>query len=47
MGPLFFGPMEKDPFLVQALRDDSVNEAYQVLHRRFAQEVNGVFGNDT
>lgn len=32
--------------LVQALRDDSANEAYQTLHSRFVQEVREVFGND-
>ena len=32
--------------LVQALRDDSAIEAYQVLHSQFAQEVSEVFGND-
>ena len=30
--------------LVQALRDDSADETYQVLHGQFAQEVSGVFG---
>jgi (p)ppGpp synthase/HD superfamily hydrolase len=33
--------------LVQALRDDSADEAYQILHREFAQEVSKVFGNET
>ena len=32
--------------LVQVLRDDSADEAYQTLHEQFAQEVSGVFGND-
>jgi (p)ppGpp synthase/HD superfamily hydrolase len=30
--------------LVQALRDDSADEAYQFLHNQFSQEVTGVFG---
>ena len=33
--------------LVQALYDDSTNEAYQILHNQFAQEVKEVFGNET
>ena len=33
--------------LVQALRDDSADEAYQILHSQFAQEVSEVFGNET
>ena len=32
--------------LVQALRDDSADEAYQTIHRQFAQEANEVFGNE-
>lgn len=32
--------------LVQALRDDSADEAYKVLHNQFGQEVSGVFGNE-
>ncbi len=32
--------------LVQVLRDDSADEAYQTLHEQFAHEVSGVFGND-
>ena len=32
--------------LVQALRDGSADEAYQILHSRFAQEVSGVFGRE-
>jgi len=33
--------------LLQAIRDDSANEAYQILHNQFAQEVREVFGNET
>lgn len=33
--------------LVQALRDDSADEAYQVLHSQFAQKVSEVFGSET
>jgi len=32
--------------LVQALRDDSADEAYQILHRQFVQEVRGISGKD-
>jgi len=32
--------------LVQALRDDSADEAYQILHRQFVQEVRRIFGKD-
>ena len=33
--------------LVQALRDDSADKAYQTLHSQFAQEVSEVFGNES
>ena len=33
--------------LVTALRDDSADEEYQVLHRRFTQEVSEVFGKES
>ncbi|MFC1868757.1 HD domain-containing protein [Thermodesulfobacteriota bacterium] len=32
--------------LVEALRDDSADEAYQTLHSKLAKEVGEVFGND-
>ena len=32
--------------LVQTLRDDSADEAYQVIHGQLAQEVTGVFGDE-
>ena len=33
--------------LMQALRDDSADEAYQTLHSQFSQEVSEVFGDES